>query len=247
MEENKLRSLWAIVSMNGFLPMRRQPLFLVNTLASPFSFLFFLIIVGGTQYIVYGVAGGMVLTVLTIGTSLQADMTHYRQDLKFQEMVVASPVKAGTYVTGLALSEFVYSIPGMAVFVTLSILYGSYIPFGGLVVFASLILLWIFATALGFTLATYFADVRETFMISPLISIFLSVVPPVYYPIAKLPEYLRPLAYLSPTTWAANLVQGSLGIVPISLVQGLEDGAVLLAAAAILFVVAWKKAQWRET
>jgi ABC-2 type transport system permease protein len=189
----------------------------------------------------------MVLTVLTIGTSLQADMTHYRTDLKFQEMVVASPVKAGTYVTGLALSEFVYSIPGMSVFVVLSLLYAKYIPFGGLVVLGSLILLWIFATALGFTLATYFADVRETFMISPLVSIFLSVVPPVYYPIQRLPPYLRPIAYLSPTTWAANLVQGSLGIVPIGLVQGLEDGAVLLAAAVVLFIIAWKKAQWRET
>jgi len=203
--------------------------------------------VGGSNYVVYGVAGGMVLTVLTIGTSLQADMTHYRTDLKFQEMVVASPVKAGTYVTGLALSEFVYSIPGMSVFVVLSLLYAKYIPFGGLVVLGSLILLWIFATALGFTLATYFADVRETFMISPLVSIFLSVVPPVYYPIQRLPPYLRPIAYLSPTTWAANLVQGSLGIVPIGLVQGLEDGAVLLAAAVVLFIIAWKKAQWRET
>ncbi len=248
MKERKLPSVWAIVSMNGFLPLRRQPLFLINTLTSPFSFLFLLFIVGGAAAIPYGVAGGLVLTILSIGTSLQGDMTHYKTDLKFQEMVVASPVKAGTYVTGMALSEFVFSIPGMTVFVVLSFVYGHYIFLGGLVVAAALVLLWIFATALGFTLATYLADVRETFMIAPILSIALTVVPPVYYPVDRIWAPLRPLAYLSPTTWAANLVQGALGLspTPLTLAQGLLDGAVLLLFAIVLFLIAWKKAQWRE-
>ncbi len=250
MQERKLSSIWSIVSMNGFLPLRRQPLFLINTLTSPFSFLFFLAIVGAVSnhdFIPYGVAGGMVLTVLSIGTSLQSDMTHYKADLKFQEMVVASPVRAGTYVTGMALSELVFSLPGMTVFTVLSLFYAHYVFLGGLVVVASLVLVWIFASALGFTLATYLADVRETFMISPIISIFLTVVPPVYYPITALPRWLWPVAYLAPTTWAADLVQGAMGIKPITLIEGVTDGLVLVFAAALLFVIAWKKAQWRET
>ncbi len=250
MREHKLRSIAAIISMNAFLPMRRQPLFLINTLASPFSFLFFLAVVGRPGALIYGVAGGLVLTVLSVGSSLQSDLTHYKADLKYQEMAVASPVKASTYVTGMALSEFVFAIPGMAVFAVLSVIYGHYIFLGGLVIFATLILLWVFASALGFTLATYLADVRETFMISPLISIFLSVVPPVYYPLeslARISPYLVWLAYAAPTTWAAQLVQGALGIIPLSLFQGLEDAGVLLAAAAILFFIAATKAKWRET
>jgi ABC-2 type transport system permease protein len=247
MRENKLRSVWSIISLNGFLPMKRSPLFLVNTLTSPFSFLFFLFVVGGPSYLVYGVSGGMVLTTLSIGSSLQGDLTHYRTDLKFQEMVVATPVKAGTFVVGLALSELVYSIPGMVVFVILSFFYAHYILFGGLVVVATLILLWIFASALGFTLATYFADVRESFMVAPIVSIFLSVVPPVYYPISRLPQFLQYVAFFAPTTWAARLVQGAMGIAPLTAVDAVIDGAVLLASALILFLVAWKKAQWRET
>jgi ABC-2 type transport system permease protein len=247
MRENKLRSVWAIISLNGFLPMKRSPLFLINTLTSPFSFLFFLLVVGGSGYLIYGVSGGMVLTTLSIGTSLQGDLTHYRADLKFQEMVVATPVKEGTFVAAMALSELVYSIPGMAVFVILSFFYAHYILFGGVVILASLILLWIFASALGFTLATYFADVRESFMVAPIVSIFLSVVPPVYYPITRLPAYLQPIAYIAPTTWAARLVQGAMGITPLTLPEALLDGGILLAAAIILFLIAWKKAQWRET
>lgn len=250
MRENKFRSIAAIILMNAFLPMRRQPLFLINTLASPLSFLFLLVVVGVPP--IYGIAGGLVLTVLSVGSSLQSDLTHYKADLKYQEMAVASPVKAGTYVTGMALSEFVFAIPGMAAFVVLSVFYGHYIFLGGLVIFGTLVLLWIFASALGFTLATYLSDVRETFMISPLISIFLSVVPPVYYPLAKLAHispYLVYLAYVTPTTWAANLVQGALGVpgVTLTLTQGIEDVLVLVAAAALLFAIAWKKAKWRET
>ena len=249
MPRHRIRSLWALISMNGFLPLRRQPLYLINTLTSPFSFLFFFYIIAPHSLLPYAVAGGMILTVLSIGTSLQADLTHYKQDLKLQEMVVASPVSAGVYVTGMALSEFVYSIPGMAVFVLLSLSFHSYLLLGGLGVFVGLVLLWIFASALGFTLATYLQDVRETFVISPLVSIALSVIPPVYYPIAFLPAWIRPLAYAIPTTWAANLIQGSIGApgASLSLSQAFLDVAVLLLAAAILFLVAWKKAQWRET
>jgi ABC-2 type transport system permease protein len=242
------RQIWSLISMNGLLPMKRQPLYLINTLTSPFSFLFFIAIVGGAPAIPFGVAGGMILTILSIGTSLQTDLSHYKQDLKLQDMVVASPLSAGLYVSGMALSEFVYAIPGMTVFALLSVIYGHYVFLGGLAVVATLVLLWVFASALGFTLATYLADVRETFAVSPLISLALTVIPPVYYPISRWPTFLRPVAYVFPTTWAANLVQGALGISPTPLTLGgaLLDAGVLLAAAVILFVLAWTKAQWRE-
>lgn len=249
MPRNNVRAGLAIIELNGLKPMQRQPLFLLNTLASPFSFLFFEFIVSQGRLVMYGVAGGMVLTILSIGTSLQTDLTHYRQDLKMQEMMVASPVGAFTWVLGFALSEFVFAIPGMSIFIVLSVLLGSYV-FGwvsAVAIFATLVLIWIFATSLGFTLSTYLKDVRETFAIAPILSIFLTVVPPVYYPISYIPLWLRPLAYISPTTWAANLVQGALGLTPLSLTQGLLDGAVLLACAIALFFISWAKAKWRET
>ncbi|HTT35665.1 MAG TPA: ABC transporter permease [Thermoplasmata archaeon] len=244
---HRLRSLLTLTYMNGLVPIRRQPLYLVNLLASPLSFLFFISIASNGSLLLYGIAGGMLLTVLSIGTSLQADLSHYRHDMKLQDVVVASPVEAWVYVGGMALSELVYSIPGMAVFAVLWATYASVTVLGSLTLLAVLLLVWAFASALGFTLATYFSDVRETFAFAPLISLVLTVLPPVYYPISRIPEWLRPFAYLSPTTYAADLLHGVIGLGgPSSIGAALVDWGVLVGFTAGLLLLASVKARWRE-
>ena len=243
---HRLRTLLTLTYLNGVLPIRSQPLYLLNLLASPLSFLFFITIASDGSLFAYGIAGGMLMTMLSIGTSLQTDISHYKQDLKLQDVVVASPVEAWVYVGGLALSELVYSLPGMAVFVVLWVAGGWASPVAALTLFGVLLLVWAFASALGFTLATYFEDVRETFVFSPLISLGLSVLPPVYYPISRLPGWLQPLAYLSPTTYAADLLHGAVGLAGPSLGAALVDWAVLGAFTAALLLLAAFKARWRE-
>ena len=243
---HRLRSLWTLTYLNGVLPIRTQPLYLINLVASPLSFLFFITIASGGTLKAYGVAGGMLMTMLSIGTSLQTDIAHYKQDLKLQDVVVASPVEAWVYVGGLAFSELVYSLPAMAVFVALWVVLGWATPMAALTLLGVLLLVWAFASALGFTLATYFEDVRETFVFSPLISLGLSVLPPVYYPIASLPEFLRPLAYLSPTTYAADLLHATVGLPGPSLGAAAIDWAVLIAFTVGLLYLASVKARWRE-
>ena len=248
-ERHRLRSVLRLAYMNGIVPMRTQPMFLVSVLASPLSFLFFVTIASGGTLLPYGIAGGMVLTVLSVGTSLQTDMSHYRTDLKFQDVLVASPVEAPVYVVGIALSELLYSLPGLAVFI---LLWGfdprlSHITaLGALIAFGVLFTVWAFASALGFMMATFFADIRETFVFSSLVSLGLSVLPPVYYPIQAIPAAFRWLAYLSPTTYAAILMQAAFGLQSISLVSGVIDWLALIAAAGILLVVAAFKARWRD-
>jgi ABC-2 type transport system permease protein len=245
-ERHRLRSLGTLTYLNGILPIRSQPLYLINLLASPLSFLFFITIASKGALLAYGVAGGMVMTMLSIGTGLQTDIAHYKQDLKLQDVVVASPVEAWVYVGGMALSELIYSLPGMAVFVALWILGGWATPVGALTLFGVLVLVWAFSSALGFTLATYFEDVRETFVFSPLISLGLSVLPPVYYPITSLPGWLQPVAYLSPTTYAADLVHGPFGLPGPDWFHGAIDWVVLIAFTLALLGLAAYKARWRE-
>ncbi|MCI4373730.1 MAG: hypothetical protein L3K02_08855, partial [Thermoplasmata archaeon] len=158
---HRLRSLLSFVMINGLVPIRTQPLFLLSLIASPLSFLFFIFIISKGALLAFGVTGGMILTMLSVGTGLQSDLTHYRHDLKFQDIVVASPVEAPIYVAGMALSELVYSLPGLAVFVAIYILDGLGSPLSILVLAGVLLLVWAFACALGFTLATWFEDVRE--------------------------------------------------------------------------------------
>ncbi|MCI4331170.1 MAG: ABC transporter permease [Thermoplasmata archaeon] len=243
---HRLRTILTLAYLNGIIPIQTQPLYLVNVVASPFSFLFFIAIASQGRLLGYGVAGGMLLTVLSIGTSLQTDMSHYKQDLKLQDLLVASPVEAPVYVAGLALSELMYSLPAMALFIVLLYLYTSVTVLGAVTIALVLLLVWGFASALGFTLATYFQDVRETFAISPLISIGLTVLPPVYYPISYLPGWVHPIAYLSPTTYAADLLHGAVGLGGPDLTGGAIDWAVLIAFTLGLLVLASLKARWRE-
>jgi ABC-2 type transport system permease protein len=243
---HRLRSLGTLVVLNGLIPIRSQPLYLVNLLASPLSFLFFLTVVSHGSLIRYGITGGMVLTMLSAGTGLQSDLTHYRHDLKFQDIVVASPVEAPVYTLGMALSELVYSVPGLAVFVVLFVVDGLATPLSVVVLLGVMLLVWGFATALAFTLATYFQDVRETFMFSPLISLVLTVLPPVYYPLYYLPAWAQVAARFSPTTYAAALVQGSVRLAPLSFASAAVDWGVLGGVTAALFVVAAFKARWKE-
>jgi ABC-2 type transport system permease protein len=245
-ERHRLRSLLWLAYMNGIVPMRTQPLYLISILASPLSFLFFVTIASGGALFLYGIAGGMLLTVLSVGTSLQTDMSHYRTDLKFQDVIVASPVEAPIYVAGIALSELIYSLPGLVVFIVLWASRAPITAFGALTAFAVLITVWVLATALGFTLATFFADVRETFVFSSLVSLGLTVLPPVYYPITAIPSSVRWLAYFSPTTYAAMLLQGAFGLTTLSLTSAAVDWAVLLIFSVALLAIASWKARWRD-
>lgn len=245
-ERNRLRSIATLTWLNGVVPIRSQPIYVLNLLASPLSFLFFIAIVSRGTLLAYGITGGMILTMLSVGTSLQSDLTHYRIDLKFQDVVVASPVEAPVYVAGMALSEFVYSLPGLAVFLALFVAAGFATVESSVVLIGVLVLVWAFASALAFTLATYFRDVRETFLFSPLISLAMTVLPPVYYPISSLPAWAQTAARFSPTTYAAGLVQGSVHLAPLTVQSAIIDWGVLVAFTVALFLIAAFQARWKE-
>ncbi len=243
---SQLRAAWALVAINGIIPVRRTPLFLVNTLGAPFSFLFFIYVISQGRFVGFGVAGGLVLTTFAIGTSLQADMTHFRVDLKLQDMLVASPVRAWSYVLGMALSELAFATPGIVAFIVVGFVTEGPGILAVPIIVATLLLVWSLGSSLGFFLATYLRDVRETFAISPLLSLLLSVLPPVYYPITSIPEPYRWLGYLAPTADASHLIQGALGISSLAPLDWARSFGILLAFTLALMALATFKAQWRE-
>ncbi|MCI4348176.1 MAG: ABC transporter permease [Thermoplasmata archaeon] len=251
-ERNRFRSFLALVYLNGILPMRTQPLYLVNTIISPLAFLFFVFVASRGMLFASGITGGLILTILSTGTGIQADLVHYKADLKFQDVVVASPVEAPIYVAGMAFSEFVYAIPGLVVFLILGIKELDFTVVGSLTLIGTLVLVWAFASALGFTIATFFVDIRETFVFAPILSLILSTLPPVYYPISYIPAQFQWAAYLAPTTYAADLLHralcaaGSSCAVAPSVTAELLDWAVLIGLTAVLFLLAATKARWRE-
>jgi ABC-2 type transport system permease protein len=79
-----------------------------------------------------------------------------------------------------------------------------------------------------------------------LISTLFATIPPVYYPITYIPIPYRYLAYLSPTTYAAELAQSFAGYLTLSPATTALNWTILIGVTSSLFLVARTKARWRE-
>jgi ABC-2 type transport system permease protein len=226
--------------------MRNFPIVLINTVLSPLSFLLVIVFVSHGALLGEAIQGGFIMSMFSAGVGLQGDLSHLKNDFKLQDMVVSSPTTWQTYMFGMALSEIVYSLPALAVLVVLGYYFMSLTIVGTVEFVAVLLLMFLTSIAIGFTLSTFSTDIVQSFAFSRLISTLFSTIPPVYYPITYIPLPYRYLAYLSPTTYAAELAQNAAGFLPLSFTATLVDWVVLAAVTGSLFVVASTKARWRE-
>ena len=103
-----------------------------------------------------------------------------------------------------------------------------------------------FSIALGFFLSTYSTDIVQNYAFIGILSIFLTTIPPVYYPITYIPLPYRYIAYLSPTTYAAEIIHSAIGYLQLSPLALAADWIVVIAIAAALFALSIKKSRWRE-
>ncbi len=242
-----LRAAGALAYYIGVLPMLRIPTLLPFVFATPFTILFILFVAGQRTAFAYGLAGAITMTATQQGLFLGADLTGLKIDHKFQSMVVASPVSPFTYMFSVALSELAFAAP--AVFVITAIVAYTTVGFGLLALLEMIlviILTWVMSSSIGFFLSTYVLNTRSAFITVSFISIVLSILPPVFYPVTTLPAALRPVAELIPTTHAANLIRSVMGISP-SGSQILVSWLALPAFTLAFLLLALLKAKWRES
>ena len=240
------REVLASVLVNSIYEMRNYPVVLFNTVLSPLSFLIVITFVSRGQLIGEAIEGGFIMSMFQSGMSLQGDLSHLKNDFKLQDMVVSSPTTPSAYVTGMALGEIIYSIPALAVLTILAAIYIHPGAVESVELLGVFLLMFLGSVAMGFTLSTFSTDIVQSFAFSRLISTLFSTIPPVYYPITYIPLPYRYIAYLSPTTYAAQLAQSAAGYMPLTFSATLIDWAVLLAVTVALFLIASTKARWRE-
>ena len=77
-------------------------------------------------------------------------------------------------------------------------------------------LMFAISVAIGFMLSTFSSDVVQSYAFSRLLSLLFATLPPVYYPITYVPAPFNYLAYLSPTTYAAEIMHSATGYLDIS-------------------------------
>ncbi len=240
------RQILASVLVNSVYEMKNYPVVLLNTVLSPLSFLLVITFVSRGQLIGEAIEGGFIMSMFQSGMSLQGDLSHLKNDFKLQDMVVSSPTAPAAYVSGMALAEIIYSLPALIVLTILAAIYIHPGAVQALELLCVFLLMFLASVTLGFTLSTFSSDIVQSFAFSRLISTLFSTLPPVYYPITYIPLPYRYVAYLSPTTYAAEIAQSAAGLVPLSTIETAVAWVVLLAVAAALSFIAVKKARWRE-
>ena len=238
--------LFACILVNSVYEMKNYPVVLVNTVLSPLSFLILIFFVSDGKLLGDAIEGGLIMTMFSSGTSLQSDLSHYKNDFKLQDIVVGSPTSAAVYVGGMAISELIYSAPAIAILVVLFDLFVRASPLQALGIAGVMVLMFITSVSLGFALASISADIVQSYAYTRLLSTLFSTLPPVYYPITLIPLPYRYLAYLSPTTYASELAQNLAGLLKLPGSTLEADWVVLLGLSAVFLYIGVRHARWRE-
>jgi ABC-2 type transport system permease protein len=246
MKRSKVSQILAGVLVNAIYEMKNYPIVLFSTVLSPLSLLLVITFVSGGTLFGTAIEGGLIMIFFSSGIALQSDLSHLKNDFKLQDMIVSSPTSSRLYMGGMALAEIVYSLPALIILIVLA---GIYLQPNLLqVAVLSIVLILIFAisVAMGFMLSTFSSDVVQSYAFTRLLSLLFATLPPVYYPITLVPWPFNYLAYLSPTTYAAEIMHSSTGFLDISINTLIVDWAVLLGVCAIILFIAVKKTRWRD-
>lgn len=241
-----------ICYFNGVMPLWRSPLLIAAVFLTPFTFLFFLFVIAPRPLFPYGVVGGVLFTALFTGSGMLNDCAYLRLERQLQQVFVASPVHALAFILGMALSELAFAVPASVLFLGILVVVTPVGALGAGALVGVLLLTWLMATTLGFFVSTMFNQLREIWPIGTLIFSLLSVLPPIFYPATAIPAGWRWVAFLAPSTYAAQLADRAAGLGgAISTGVGFLDTPFfdlgMLVALTLLFgSVALYLARWRE-
>ena len=244
--KSRYSQVLASVLVNAVYAMKNYPVMFINSMLTPLSVLFVITFVSRGALIGVGIEGALIYSMVWSGLSLQGDLSHLKNDFKLQDMIVSSPTTARMYLAGMAASEIIYSLPALLVLAALAGLYISAPAIAFLEIVAVLAVMFVFSVSLGFLLSTFTSDVVQSWAFAGIVSTVLSALPPVYYPISYIPQPLQYLAYLSPATYAAEILQNAIGAVTFSSYSIAVDWLVIVAIAAVMAFLAIRKSKWRE-
>ncbi len=227
--------------------MKNFPINFISSILSPLGLLLLIVIISHGALFRVGVIGALITSIIYAGTGLQGDVTHLRTDIKFQDMLVSSPMTMSNYIIGVSIGELIYELPSIIVSIILIAIYIkiSLISYFMLLIISSLF--FVFLVSLSFFLSTSSREIIESWAYSSLFSMLLSLFSPVYYPLTALPSSIRYLAFISPSTYPAILAQFYTGTIQYPYTLIIKSWIVLVALTIFSLIFAIKRSKWRET
>jgi ABC-2 type transport system permease protein len=115
-----------------------------------------------------------------------------------------------------------------------------------LTLFISLFTLWILFSSIGIAISSRVRTQREIWPVGNLTFTLLGMLSPLYYPLSALPPLWQDVARFLPTTYAALLVQGALGVTPATPTQMVLYAALLGVCAVVGLIVCLRLYRWGE-
>jgi ABC-2 type transport system permease protein len=246
MIRHRSSQLYASVLVNSLYAMVNYPVTLVNTLLAPLSILAVVTFASHGTLLPVAAEGALIMNMVGSGTAMQGDLSHLKNDMRLQDMVVSSPTGAGIYVAGMAISQIVYSLPTLVLLAIFNILFVHLTAIGALILAADMATIFTFAVSLGFFLSTLSTDIVQSWAFAGILSPLLTTIPPIYYPISYIPFPYRYLAYISPTTYAAQIAQSQAGFAALSVLQTAVYWLILIIITLIFTFIAVKRSRWRD-
>ncbi len=246
MNLKQIKGIAAIIWFDGLIPIRRSPFNAINFVVSPLTILFFIYIFGGAGSIRYAITGGLIAVIVGSCIILETEAAFIRLVARLQDMFVSSPVSPLVYVLSLSVSQLFNGLLGIILFSVLIAIGDKITLVGGIEIALAAVLTWASVSALGFLISTFARDMRDLWVYSPLLTVLLSFLPPVFYPITFIPESFRFVAYAAPTTYPAQIIQMATGIVSANNVGLAFDFTGGVAYTLLLVGLSAKFARWRQ-
>lgn len=230
----------------------RNPAVTITPVLLPFIFLYFLSLISPRSYLPLEIVGAMLFTMQNIGSWVLGDSATWRIECSLQDLFVASPLGRLRYLFGIAFSNLIAMLPALAVLAALLAWVGGedgypLTVYAAAVLVGSLLVLWVLFSSIGIAISSRVKTQREIWPVGNLTFTVLGMLSPLYYPLKVLPPLWQDAARFLPTTYAALLAQGALGITPASPLQMVEYAGLLGACAVVGLAVTLRLYRWGES
>ncbi|HEX9340635.1 MAG TPA: hypothetical protein VF992_05625 [Thermoplasmata archaeon] len=194
------------------------------------------------------VIGALVYSMFLIGQRVLNEAAYIRIDHKLNELYHASPLSPEGYFLGIAGGMLVAYLPPSLVLVVILEVLHPLSPAAGLVLGACLIAVWAVSSTIGYVVSTLFKDMKTIWPYSALLTNLFGIVPPVFYPLGRVPIEWRSVVLVLPTSAAAVLVDAAAGLETVSTSESIvAAGALFLEALGLFaFGIVWARRTARE-
>ncbi len=236
----------AAFSLIGWRWISRNPASTIAPILIPFIFLYFLRIISPASLFPVEILGAMLFTTQNIGGWVLGDSATWRIECALQDLFVASPMGRIRYLFGIAFSNLMAATPALVVLSALLAYETPVSPAAWAVIVGTVFVLWVLFSAVGVALSSRVKSQREIWPINNLLFTVLGMLSPLYYPLSILPPWWQDVARFLPSTYAALLVQGAVGLTPESGATMLRYALLLAGLAAVGVVLALSAYRWRE-